>query len=282
MYLSPNAPHHPAYYAPRHASMFSDEPLPRLPSFDEADVSDKPRWVQNKPLLSSTKVQKLGNLYRNRLRALQAVDEMTGRLVSALQDTGELDNTYIVFTSDNGIYLGEHRLTQKAAAYEEAIRVPLLVRGPGVPEGATRDELVLNNDLAPTIASWAGVTPPSFVDGRTLLALLSERPSASWRSAFLIEHRRSAEEHANVRAIPDYYAVRTTQHIYVEYPGTGEKELYDLDPANPRYDPFQLTNTYKSAPTALISNLEARQDALRRCAGADASATSCKTAEDGR
>jgi len=102
MHLSPNAPHDPAYYAPRHANEFSDTPLPGPPSFNEKDVSDKPAWVRNRPLLTSTNVQYLTKLYRDRLRTLQSVDEMVGRLVAALRDTGELSNTYIVFTSDNG------------------------------------------------------------------------------------------------------------------------------------------------------------------------------------
>jgi arylsulfatase A-like enzyme len=120
MYLAPNAPHAPAYYAPRHAGMFSSERLPRPSSFNEADVSDKPAWVQNKPLLSPTQVDGMTRFYHDRLRALQSVDDMVGRLVGALSETGQLSNTYIVFTSDNGIYLGEHRLENKAAAYNAA------------------------------------------------------------------------------------------------------------------------------------------------------------------
>jgi N-acetylglucosamine-6-sulfatase len=283
MYLAPNAPHKPAYSAPEDATKFSSEPLPRPPSFNEADVSDKPKWVQNKTLLSSTTVNNMTTTYRKRLQALQSVDRMVKTLVDTLSVpdpvSGQrpIDNTYIVFTSDNGDYFGEHRLQEKAAAYEEAIRVPLVVRGPGVAQGVKRSELVLNNDLAPTFASWAGVTPPSFVDGRPLSPLLGVSPTTtSWRSAFLIEHRRPAEEYAYVRAIPNYFAVRTAQHLYVEYPGTGEKELYDLS-----VDPYQLTNTYKSASPTLISGLKAKLDALKSCAGADASATSCKTAEGG-
>jgi N-acetylglucosamine-6-sulfatase len=134
----PNAPHHPAYYAPRHASMFTDTPLPKPSSFNEADLSDKPKWVQDKPRLSSTRISEMRDFYRKRLRALQSVDEMVGRLVNALRGTGELSNTYIVFSSDNGIYLGEHRLTEKAAAYNAAPRVPLVIRGPGVAQGVTR------------------------------------------------------------------------------------------------------------------------------------------------
>jgi N-acetylglucosamine-6-sulfatase len=276
MYLAPNGPHDPAYFAPRHANMFSNTPLPRPSSFNEADVSDKPRWVQNKPLLSSTQISDLTQFYRKRLRALQSVDEMVERLVNALRATGELSNTYIVLTSDNGIYLGEHRLTAKGAAYNASPRVPLVIRGPGVPRGVTRSQMPLNNDLAPTFASWAGVRPPAFVDGRSLAPLLTSSPPATWRTAFLVEHRRTPEEFAYVRAIPNYSAVRTARYNYVEY-GTGEKELYDLNA-----DPTELTNIHNSASQRLRSELKARLDALKICARADTSATSCKRAEDGR
>jgi N-acetylglucosamine-6-sulfatase len=275
MYLAPNAPHDPAYFAPRHANMFSNTPLPKPSSFNEADVSDKPEWVQDKPLLSSTQISELTQFYRKRLRALQSLDEMVERLVNALRATGELSNTYIVFTSDNGIYLGEHRLTAKGAAYNASPRVPLLIRGPGVPRGVTRSQMPLNNDLAPTFASWAGVRPPNFVDGRSLSPLLTSSPPATWRTAFLVEHRRTPEEFAYVRAIPNYSAVRTARYNYVEY-GTGEKELYDLNA-----DPTELTNIHNSASQRLRSELKARLDALKICARADASATSCKRAEGG-
>lgn len=270
MYLAPNAPHHPSYSAPRHAGMFSDTALPRPSSFNEADVSDKPAWVRNKARLSSTEISNLTDFYRKRLRALQSLDEMVERLVNTLSATGQLSNTYVVFTSDNGIYLGEHRLTEKAAAYNAAPRVPLLIRGPGVPPGATRSQMALNNDLAPTFARWAGVTPPAFVDGRSLSPLLSTSPPTSWRTAFLVEHRRSAEEYGYVSAIPNYDAVRTSQYHYVEY-ATGEKELYDL-----AADPTELNSIHASASPTLISNLKARLDALKTCAG-----TSCRTAENG-
>jgi N-acetylglucosamine-6-sulfatase len=273
MYLAPNAPHHPAYYAPRHASMFTSTALPKPSSFNEADVSDKPQWVRNKPRLSSTQISDMTQFYRKRLRALQSVDEMVKRLVDTLSATGELSNTYIVFTSDNGIYLGEHRLTNKAAAYNAAPRVPLLVRGPGVPRGVTRSQMALNNDLAPTFASWAGATPASVVDGRSLKPLLSASPPATWRTAFLVEHRRSPEEYAYVKAIPNYSAVRTARYNYVEYK-TGEKELYDLTA-----DPTELTNIYPSASPRLRSNLKARLDALKQCKGTGAAQPSCKAAE---
>jgi N-acetylglucosamine-6-sulfatase len=275
MYLSTNAPHEPAFYAPRHAGMFSDEQLPRPPSFNEGDVSDKPAWVRNKPLLTSTQISDMTNFYRNRLRALQSVDEMVGRLVGALRNTGELYNTYLVFTSDNGIHLGEHRIQGKVTAYDEAVHVPLLVRGPSVPQGATRSQMVLNNDLAPTFADLNSAKVPAFVDGRSLKPLLSVNPPASWRSAFLIEHRRSMED-GGVRAIPaqeipNYDAVRTSRYLYVEYSTTGEKELYDL-----RADPYALTNLYASASPTLLSDFQSTLDELKSCAG-----ETCKTAENG-
>jgi N-acetylglucosamine-6-sulfatase len=277
MYLAPNAPHEPAFFAPRHANLFTDKPLPRPSSFNEADVSDKPKWVRDKPLLSSAEISTLTQFYRNRLRALQSLDEMVERLVNALRATGKLSNTYIAFTSDNGIYLGEHRLQAKGAAYNASPRVPMVIRGPGVPQGVTRSQLALNNDLAPTFASWAGIRPPGFVDGRSLGPLLGASPPATWRTAFLVEHRRTPEEFPYVRAIPDYSAVRTARYNYVEY-GTGEKELYDLNA-----DPTELTNIYNSTPQTLLSELKlkARLDALKVCARADTSATSCKRAEDG-
>jgi arylsulfatase A-like enzyme len=274
MYLAPNAPHAPAYYASRHANLFANTPLPKPSSFNEADVSDKPAWVRNKPRLSSTKVSNLTQFYRNRLRALQSLDEMVERLVNALSAKGELSNTYIVLTSDNGIYLGEHRLQEKGAAYNASPRILLVIRGPGVPRGVTRSQIALNNDLAPTFASWAGVRPPGFVDGRSLSPLLGESPPAFWRTAFLVEHRRTPEEFAYVRAIPNYSAVRTFQYNYVEYE-TGEKELYDLN-----VDPAELTNIYNSATQALRSELKAKLEALKICARADTSATSCTRAEE--
>jgi N-acetylglucosamine-6-sulfatase len=277
MHLSPNAPHFPSYYAPRHAGMFTDTPLPRPTSFNEADVSDKPAWVRNKPLLTSAQISDMTQFYRKRLRALQSLDDIVGTLVDALRDTGQLSNTYIVFTSDNGIYLGEHRLEAKAAAYNAAPRIPLLIRGPEpVPQGVSRSQMVLNNDFAPTIASWAGVKPPAFVDGRSLGPLLTSSPPASWRTAFLVEHRRTPEEYAYVRAIPNYSAIRTARYNYVEY-GTGERELYDLEA-----DPTELTNIYATASPALVSSLSSRLAALKGCAGSGTSATSCRTAEDGQ
>ena len=213
----------------------------------------------------------------------------------------------IFFTSDNGFHLGAHRLTAgKWTAYEEDIRVPLIVRGPGVPEGRTLSELVLNNDLAPTFAELGGVEAPSFVDGRSLEPLLREEappPTDEWRRAFLVEaiaesvevppsvddrsliplltgdtqppedtRRFSPLDEAPLKDAgrPGLKAVRTKDRLYVEYE-TGESELYDL-----RKDPYQLNNAYEETELKHLWRLEEGLDALRDCAGEE-----CRAAEDG-
>ncbi len=269
MYLSTNAPHTPAFAAQRHQDLFSDVPLPVPPSLNEADVSDKPSWMRDTPALTSEEVVKLRQRHRQRLRSLQSVDELVGRLVGVLEQTGELSNTYIVFTSDNGLHLGEHRIVAKKwSAYEESIHVPLLMRGPGIPAGVSRSQMALNNDLAPTFASWAGVTPPGFVDGRSLDPLLSISPPSTWRSAFLVEHWQDPNGDPFAATIPDYKAVRTGRYLFARY-ATGEKELYDLSK-----DPYELESLHRTASTELKRRLASRLDALRNCA-----AENCRSAE---
>jgi len=266
LYVAPYAPHEPATPAGRHEDEFSNAKLPTPPSFNEDDVSDKPGWVRDQPRISDRRKRSLRNLHRNRLRSLQAVDEMVGGLVKTLRANGELDNTYIVFTSDHGYHMGQHRLPEgKWTAYEEDIRVPLVVRGPGVPRSQTRQHTVLNNDFAPTSTKPAGAAAPGFVDGRSLAPLLSGNPppASGWRSAFLVEAKTSTQH-------PEYRAVRTEDHLYVEY-GTGERELYDL-----RDDPYQLRSRHADPDLgALRESLKARLEALDGCAGEE-----CRVAEE--
>ncbi len=168
MWVGTQAPHAPATPAPRHEGAFAEARLPRGPSFDEGDVSDKPDWVRDNPHLDGERIAPMQDLYRDRLRSMLAVDALVGRLVDALEARGELDNTYIFFSSDNGWHAGEHRLTPgKWTAYEEDVRVPLIVRGPGVPKGRTLPQLVLNNDLAPTWPARARLRRPSWTGARS-------------------------------------------------------------------------------------------------------------------
>jgi N-acetylglucosamine-6-sulfatase len=260
--FSPNAPHSgasqngPPVPAPRHAGTFAHLSAPRPPSFNEADVSDKPPVIQALPLLSGAQITAIDQEYRARIEALQAVDEGIERVIQKLAQHGELENTYIVFTSDNGYHLGQHRFRNaKAQIYEEDIRVPLLVRGPGVPAGVTRDHYALNIDFAPTFAELGGATPTDFVDGRSLVPLLGSAPVAQheWRDDFLVELWRPAVQGGDeVRALRTRDAFRSGPTpapvgapgpaIYAEYL-SGARELYDLTT-----DPYELESQHQAVP----------------------------------
>ncbi|PYT05958.1 MAG: hypothetical protein DMF49_12650 [Acidobacteria bacterium] len=168
------------------------------PSFDEADILDKPAWLSSQPPLAEHEIARIDQAYRRRLQSMLAVEDLIASLLESLQAAGKLDNTYIFFTSDNGYHLGQHRLLPgKQTPYEEDIRVPLIVRGPGVREGAVVNELAGNIDLAPTFAELAGIDINPSVDGRSLAPLLTGDlpPGSAWRRAFLLEHTRQEEGH---------------------------------------------------------------------------------------
>jgi Sulfatase len=254
--FTPTAPHGferngPATPAPRHVGMFAGAQAPRTPSFNEADVSDKPPAVRNLPLLTAAQIAAIDSEYQTRLEALQALDEGIGQIVDTLAAQGELENTYIVFTSDNGYHLGQHRfLNGKFQVYEEDIRVPLIIRGPGVQAGATVEQMAVNIDLAPTMARWGEATPDRVMDGQSLTPLLGESAETqNWRKDFLVEIYRMLPPVGNGEVIK---AVRTENEMYVEY-RSGPRELYDLTT-----DPYQLQNTYATADPAHIAELSQR------------------------
>jgi arylsulfatase A-like enzyme len=273
------APHHPAIPAPRHLGAFVATPLPQPPSFDEADVGDKPAHIRNAPRLLDEQVRAIEAHHRDRLRCLLALDELVAGLVDALAARGVLDRTTVLVTSDHGWHRGEHRLPLgKETPYEESIRIPLGAFGWGVAGGRAIDDVALNLDLAPTIADLAGADVPPFADGRSLASLLrGERPPPR-RQAFLVEHESANKDRTypglgTMPEIPDYRAVRTgdDRHnlLYVEY-ATGEREFYDLGD-----DPHQLNNFAREVPPAALTPLAHRLDALRHCAG-----ETCRSAED--
>jgi N-acetylglucosamine-6-sulfatase len=189
-------------------------------------------------------------------------------LVESLRRAGTLDSTYILLTSDNGLHLGEHRIVQdKGSPYEESIRVPLVVRGPGVPVGQTIPALVSQVDLAPTFAAWADAAVPEFVDGRSLVPLLAGEVMPAWRQAVLIEKyilrsKRSMKQ-------PRFDALRAEDFIYVEN-FTGSREWYDLI-----QDPYQVDNLVASVDADRLEALSDRLAAMTTCAG-----ETCRTIED--
>ena len=282
VYLAPYAPHAPATPAPRHLNAYKGARAPRTESFNESDVSDKPAWVRALPLLNSTQIKEIDKLYRKRLQSLLAVDEMVQNIVATLSETGELDNTYVFFTSDNGFHQGQHRLESgKNTGFEEDLIVPLSVRGPGVPQGSVVDQLTANVDYASTFAEIAGASIPSFVDGRSLLPFLRNQPPASWRQALLLEHKAGASQGltgadgllepaddfdrvTNAGAnIDGFLGLRLADGTtYLSY-DTGEFELYDNG-----HDPAQMRSTYPQAPWWEKERLANWLNALKAAAGA--------------
>ena len=266
IYLSGPAPHAhgqangPAIPAPRHKGALAHMTAPRPPSFNEADVSDKPSYIQGRPVLNAKQIDELDHEYRTRVEALLAVDEGVERIVKALAERGDLANTYIFFMSDNGYLLGQHRWPRgKNLPYEESIRVPLVVRGPGIPAGQSVDYFALNIDFAPTVAELAGASIPPSVDGRSLVPLLrgAKPPLANWRQDFLVEfYTPPAAPPTNQSG----YGLRTQDTLYVEYT-SGERELYDL-----KADPYQLSSLHKVAEAERIKTLSNRLSKLKSCA----------------
>jgi N-acetylglucosamine-6-sulfatase len=243
--------------APRHQGAFSHEPLPRPPSFADTQLADQPlarRLVakyEGKP--HGLEVPELRDGYRSRLESLLSVDDLVGRVLAELRRSGELDRTLVIFTSDQGFVLGEHGLVGKQLPYEESVRIPLVVRGPGIDAGREVEVPVANIDLAPTIVDAANASAGLEPDGISLLPALRGARDLQPRSILL----EGFEE------LP-FAAVRTpSRQAYIET-GRGEVELYDLEA-----DPYQRRNLAAMPRyAALRDRLAAKLDELRDCAGA--------------
>jgi N-acetylglucosamine-6-sulfatase len=242
--------------APRHLGTFADEPMPDKANFDEEDVADKPGHIQKLPRLSPAKQAAVLDAYQARLESLLAIDDLVERLVLALEETGEIDRTVIVFTSDNGYFLGEHRVPDgKKLPYEEGIRVPLIIRGGGFPRGSTVLQPVANIDLAPTVVALAGARARRKMDGIPLLPLALDRALQQDRPLLLENYNRLSGR-------PSYEAIRTPRWLWVEY-RTGARELYDMED-----DPLQLRSRHGDPNLAVVrADLARRLAGLRKCAG---------------
>ena len=265
LYVAPHASHARPIPAARHEGEFAAAPPHRPPSFNQMRV-DTPPWVRALPELNAEDTAKIDATARARKETLLALDELVGAVLSALEQAGILDQTFIVLTSDNGFHLGEHRIPNgKGTAYDEAIRVPLVIRGPEVPASRTT-ALVSDIDLAPTIATWADVEIPAFVDGRSLTPLISGDPGP-WRQAVLAQlHRDNPDK---VDGPPAFRALRGDDFMYAEY-DDGFRQLYDLS-----VDPYELDNLAAAANPGVITELSEALAALATCAGAD-----CRAVEE--
>ncbi|MGW2826708.1 sulfatase family protein [Streptomyces sp. NPDC001443] len=271
------APHGPATPAPRDAGSFPDLKAPRTAAYD-TPPSPKPKWQEALKPLSDQEKRSIDRQFAKRVRSVQAVDDMIGRLRGELKAKGIADDTYLVFSSDNGFHMGEHRLRPgKQTAYDTDVRVPLVVAGPGVAAGEETSRPAENIDLGPTFQDLAGVTPAAAVDGLSLAPILHGEQVDDWRQAALIEHHRPGSKDGDPDAAPDnggnpptYEAIRTPDALWVEY-ADGEREYYDV-----RSDPDQLHNRASALSPGQRDGLHATLTALQKCVGSKACTTASR------
>ncbi|HUO69606.1 MAG TPA: sulfatase [Solirubrobacteraceae bacterium] len=263
------APHSPYTPAPRDAADFPGLTAPRPPSFNVMPTG-APRWLADHAPLTQHQIDQINAVFRLRAQDVQSVDEMIGELEQALSDDGLASNTYIVFSSDNGLHTGEYRLMPgKMTAFDTDIHVPLIVVGPGVPAGATTAAMTENIDLAKTFAAIGATDLPS--DGHSLLPLLHGDQPTDWRNAVLIEHQGpdlaglDPDFQQTASGSPrTYEAMRTKRFVYVVY-NDGEREFYDLT-----RNPFELHNLAGRLSLADRALLDSELAAIEQCHGGGA------------
>jgi N-acetylglucosamine-6-sulfatase len=261
LYYNPNNPHgekgtpisstRDPEPAPQYLGRFGDIQAPRPPNFDEPDVSDKPQQIRNLPRLSDAEKADIDRRYRGRLESLLSVDDEIKRIVRLVRKYGDKRKTFFIFTSDNGLEMGAHRIEFKDYLYEEGERVPLVIRGPGVPANTTRDQLVANIDLAPTITALTKARPGRVMDGIDLLPLTRDPSIANDRTLLF--------ESFDIGS----FGIRRGPWSYNVY-SDGQDELYNLES-----DPYQLDSVAADPGLAsLKASLKAELDRLRTCSGA--------------
>ncbi|MFL5834612.1 MAG: sulfatase [Solirubrobacterales bacterium] len=272
----------------RHYNTFAGAPYPhgRAEGFNEGNVNDKPRFIREAPYLSLNEIHTYRVYYQKALESLRAIDEGVKLIVDTLGGLHRLRNTYIIFTSDNGFFYGEHRLTGgKFLAYEPATHLPLLIRGPGIKPGTATGELAANIDIAPTILELAGVEADKSIDGRSLVPFMRD-PALRTRRPILFESfvetadveangeptaqrarvsgaGKGPKAGASIVAPPkDYLGIRLGPYKYIEWP-SGEKELYDITK-----DPYELNNLVRVGNLSPIrAFLHAQLIRLESCVG---------------
>lgn len=267
------APHSPFVPAPRDAQAFLGLQAPRTPAFNAAPDANSAKWLTKFRPLSKSDIATINRRFRLRARSVLAIDKMIGKLEAAVAASGQQNNTYFIFSSDNGIHMGEHRLMPgKMTAFDTDIHVPLIVTGPEVPPGRAIDEVVENTDLCPTVAELAGAAIPSTAEGRSLVPLIRGAQVLHWRTLALIEHHGPVDESKvdpDAPAYrsgnpPTYEAIRARDSLYVEY-DDGDREYHDY-----ATDPYELRNTFAELSPAAKGSLHAAVNALRICHGAQA------------
>ncbi|KAL0081030.1 secreted arylsulphatase [Phycomyces blakesleeanus] len=263
----------PAVPATRHANLFKDVKIPRNPNFNPENQTKTASFWKDMERLNDTIVEELDEAYRDRLRALQAVDEMIGSLFEELEEQGKLDNTYVIYSADNGYHLGQHRsYPGKCSNIEEDINVPFIVRGPGIEKGKISDVVSSHHDIAPTLLALAKGDEyvPDWVDGGVipLTKDLERHPKPVAKESFAVEFWATfnmAENYPSIKIVgPNTYkTVRVISDNYNYMYSvwcTGEHELYNL-----KDDPYELNNIYGNTHIQLRSRLDALIIVLKAC-----------------
>ncbi|KAI1298327.1 hypothetical protein EDD11_006793 [Mortierella claussenii] len=281
--ISPTAPHDEVWFdaksggtvftppvpAKRHEGLFKGAKAPRHPSFNP-DVNDKPSWIGSLPQLNQSEVDRIDAIYRARLQSLQATDELVERVIKRLEHNGQLDNTYIVYTTDNGYHLGTHRMfAGKQTAYEEDTNIPFIIRGPGVAKNKVSNAVATHTHFPATVLQLANLPVPDELDAHSIPVLENkavygkDQPTEAfavefWSSAFMENStgRFDTNTYKSVRLIGQGYNLLYTVWC------TGEREYYDLVK-----DPFQVKNVYKETQPTLLNRLDALLNVLRTCKG---------------
>ena len=261
MYLAHKAVHGPFIPAERHKDLFAGETIVRSANAQD-NLDGKPvmaRNIDGGPAVSKEAVGSSDELIRNQLRCLTAIDEGIGRILKTLEETKQLDNTFLVFTSDNGYFWGEHHLGDKRWAYEESIRIPMLMRYPKrIKAGSKIHQMVMNVDMAPTMLELGGGTAPAEVQGRSIVPLLKGGSVKGWRTSFLSEYFEEPQQ----KRTPSWQAVRNDQWKYIRYTALqGMDELYDV-----KKDPGEMKNLIHDASAvlaALKKDLDQFNEAIR-------------------
>ncbi len=276
--LATFAPHAPYTPAPRDANRFPNAKAPRGPLFNRPQARPRPQWLSTQRLDKPTRA-KIDADFRKRAQAVQAVDQMIGDIQTELRQLGVADNTYIVFSSDNGYHMGQRRLTEgKQTAWDHDIQVPMVVVGPRVPANRTVDRVAANVDLRPTFQELAGAPTGPRVEGRSLAGFLRGDKVRNWRSATLIEHHgpnmgpkdpdKASRRQGNP---PSYKALRSRNSLWVQYDNPRYRsEYYNLEK-----DPYERHNLVRRLSAKRRAALRGRVAALHRCSDA----ASCHAAD---
>ncbi len=263
--LSTYSPHRPAPVARRNLNKQGGAIAPRTPLYNTYGI-DEPAWLSGTRLLNAKQLANVDKQWRKRAKSAESVADSVQALMAMLKATGKDKNTLVVVTADNGYHMGERRMFKgKRTPYASDTVVPMIVIGPGVPAGATVNEMTSTIDLAPTFSEVLGTSAPNWVDGRSIMGFLpaGETPS-NWRDAALSESLGIStpdDPDYQKNAPPQFFALRTPKWLYVEYVD-GSRTLY-----NRENDPFEMVNLIKSADPLLVASLSAQLMQLSTCSG---------------